>query len=223
MKNRFYLACFRDNVGANVGFHAIDGKGYVTDIDKAHQYTLEQAQRAWDCGREFDQPISADHIDSQTVWKVDCQYIPHLSFADPKYQEYVAFQKGRWNGNDVFWITESGMPTVDFSKAKRFSLDIAKGYAYDEELVYVPFERADKVKRRTFDYSKFNARTMVQGAGLKMPDWLKRKKRRSNNPKVRWNCPCCGKINWQLNPYDFDGCSDITCDEYRGIQNYFVA
>lgn len=31
----------------------------------------------------------------------------------------------------------------------------------------------------------------------------------------RWNCPKCGKINWQYNQYDFDGCSDTMCDEWR--------
>lgn len=43
MKDRFYLACFRDNVGSNVGWHCIDGKGYSTDVSKAHTYTREQA------------------------------------------------------------------------------------------------------------------------------------------------------------------------------------
>jgi len=76
MKNRFYLACLRDNVGDNVAFHSANGNGYPTNVSEAEIYTLEQAQNAWENGRGFDQPISADHVDALTVWKVDCQYIP---------------------------------------------------------------------------------------------------------------------------------------------------
>lgn len=43
MKNRFYFACLRDNVGSNVAFHGHNGSGYPTDLDKAETYTLEQA------------------------------------------------------------------------------------------------------------------------------------------------------------------------------------
>jgi hypothetical protein len=37
---------------------------------------------------------------------------------------------------------------------------------------------ADAVKRRTFNINDFNRRTMLQGAGLVMPEWLKKYNRR---------------------------------------------
>ncbi|HAK9541006.1 hypothetical protein [Escherichia coli] len=84
-------------------------------------------------------------------------------------------------------------------------------------IVWLPFSIADAAKRRTFNINNFNRRTMVQGAGLVMPDWLKKQNRRkkSRSGKVRWNCPHCGKITWQYSPYDFEGCSDYNCEGWR--------
>jgi len=47
---------------------------------------------------------------------------------------------------------------------------------------------------------------MVFGAGLKTPEHLKKAIRKKANPMTRFNCPECGKINWQHNPHDFEGC-----------------
>lgn len=216
MKKRFYLACFRDNVGANIAWHATNGCGYVTDLDRAHEYTLDEAQRAWDQAREYDQPISADHVDALSVFKVDCQRLPAdnvISGTGP----YVAFKKGSWSGNDVYWLTGSGASSLGFLDAKKLSKTEASslGCAY----IAVPFELADKAKRRTFDYNKFERRSMVQGAGLVTPPHIKKYKRRKPNPKVRFNCPSCGKLHWQYNPYDFESCNDSDCSEHASNQS----
>lgn len=210
MKNRFYLACLRDNVGSNVGFHAIDGRGYTTDLSKAHVYTREEAQQAW--SRDIDLPLSADHIDALAVWKVDCQCIPHSTTLKSGCDAYVAFQAKRWDGNDVYWLTEK-LPSTDFSKAKIFTPDQVS--ENEPGLVYLPYSLANEKKRRTFAASLINKRIHVQGAGIKTPDHIKRDSRRRDSGKTRWNCPGCGKIHWQLNPYDFDGCNDVTCDEWK--------
>ena len=57
-----YLACFRHNVGSNIGWPGFNGKGYTTHVDQAHVYTLEQAQVAWDNARSIDQPIAVHHV-----------------------------------------------------------------------------------------------------------------------------------------------------------------
>ena len=218
MKDRFYLACFRDNVGSNVGFHRKDGKGYTTNFEEAHVYTREEAQRAWDSGREIDQPICADSVDALTVYKVDCQYIPISTYIPRDVDEntvFVAFIARKWDGNDVYWCSETEHlgRSLDFSKAMQFkygSLPTLKN-----RNVYIPLEMAEKKKRKTFDFSKFDRRKMVQSAGLKQPEWLKQQKRRRDSGKTRWNCPSCGKISWQYNPYTFDGCKDMFCEEWR--------
>lgn len=211
MANRFYLACLRETVGSNMSFHCQNGLGYSSNIDKAQVYTLEEAQRGWELGRDIDLPISADAIDAATVWHVDHQYIPGQNIITPGCNEYVAFMKGRWNGNDVYWLSDM-MPTDDFSKARVF----AHPKESESGLVWIPFATADSKKRRTFNINQLNRRTMIQGAGLRMPAWLKRQQRRKVSAgKTRWNCPCCGKISWQYNPYDFDGCRDWKCADYK--------
>jgi hypothetical protein len=50
---------------------------------------------------------------------------------------------------------------------------------------------ADAVKRRTFNINDFNRRTMVQGAGLVMPEWLKKSiaDRRQKVERFSWRLP----------------------------------
>lgn len=207
MKNRFYLACLRDNVGSSVSFQCKEFRGYHTNVDKAHVCTLEEAQRHYDHAREYDLPISADHVDALTVWKIDHQYIPNETqpFTDI-HNTYVAFKKGEWDGNDVYWLNIDKCSTsTDFDDASVFGYPVAK--KLDPSYVVIPFCLADKAKRRTFDFRKLNKRTMVFGAGLITPEHLKKAKRKKENSKTRFNCPECGKINWQHNPYDFEGCN----------------
>lgn len=45
MSNRFYMMCLRETVGNNASFHCHNGNGYSSDIDRAHVYTLEEAQK----------------------------------------------------------------------------------------------------------------------------------------------------------------------------------
>lgn len=211
MENRFYMVCLRDTVGTNASFHCKDGLGYSTDIAKAHVFTREEAQHAWNCGREIDLPISADSVDAHAVWHVDHQHVPGETTIVEGCEKYVGFVKGQWDGNDLYWVFGANPPTTDFSRAT-----IIQPVDYTvPSLVWLPFHIADAAKRRTFNINLLDRRIMIQGAGLRKPDWLKHQQRRNPSGKVRWNCPCCGKISWQFNPYDFDGCSDRFCDEYR--------
>lgn len=214
MKNRFYLACFRDNVGSNVSFHCVDGKGYSTNIDKAHVYTLEEAQNEWDSAREYDQPISADHIDALSKWHVDHQYLPSKTVLNSPMNCYVAFKDRLWDGNDVYWLnTDTCTTSTDFDTANVF--DAEKAEKLDKSYIALPFHLADSVKRRTFDYRLFNPRLMVEEAGLVMPSRFKKKnQKKPSSGKTRWNCPSCGRLSWQFNPHDFMGCRNIKCDEW---------
>lgn len=209
LSNRFYLACLRDNVGSNVAFHNKDGRGYSTDVAKAHVYTREEAQAAWNRGREFDLPVCADRADAAAQWRVDCQVIPAVSPLPKNGQRYVGYKKGRWDGNDVFWHKKSGVPTTDFSEATVFS-----DLSVDPDLVWVPLDVADKAKRRVLSIERLDRRKMVQAAGLVTPEHIKRYKRRKDSGKARFNCPGCGQIVWQYNPHDFQGCNNINCDDW---------
>lgn len=209
---RFYLACLRDTVGNNVAFHGKNGRGYTSDIDKAECYSLESAQKAWNGGREFDIPLCADRVDELAVYHVDCQLLPCDSEGEPVAGKYVAFKKRKWNGNDVFWLGEDGEFTDDFSKAKVF-----ENAGINEDLVWVPFVMANAAKRRTFCVDLINRRKMTQAAGLRLPDHIKKFQKRKTSGKERWNCPSCGKISWQFDPHEFNGCRDMNCDEWKPV------
>lgn len=214
MTTRFYLACFRDNVGSNVAFQCKDFKGYHTNVDKAHVCTLEEAQDHFNHAREYDLPLSADLVDALTVWRVDEQYISRETqpFTDI-HNTYVAYEKGCFDGNDVYWLNIDACNTsTDFDQASVFGYPIAK--KLDPKYVVILFSMADQAKRRTFDFRKLNKRKMVQGAGLKTPDHMKKAKRRSTNPKTRFHCPSCGKINWQDYPHEFEGCNHCCSGMY---------
>jgi hypothetical protein len=209
MKNRFYMACLRDNVGSNVSFHRKNGSGYHTGIDQAEVYTKEEAQLAWNRGRDFDLPLCADQVDALAVWHVDCQLLPNETTIEPGCTEYVGFVKGRWDGNDVYWLTRNTVKT-DFNQAVSFEAP-----DQDPDVVYLPRHMAEKVKRRTIQIQNVNRRKMITAAGLVIPAHIKKAKRRKDSGLNRMNCPCCGRINWQLNPYDFSGCSNTDCAEWR--------
>lgn len=211
MSDRFYMACLRDTTGTNMSFHCANGQGYSTNVDSAHVYTLHSAQSAWEHGRDIDLPVSADCIDAMTVWHVDHQHIPGKTTLVDGCHAYVAFVKGEWDGNDVYWLADGSLPTTDFSKAATYTT----AREDSEGLVWLPFSVADAAKRRTFNINLLNRRKMTQGAGLRVPAHLKRKNKRQNTGKTRWNCPFCGRISWQLNPYDFEGCKNYTCEGSR--------
>jgi hypothetical protein len=202
-QDRFYLASLRDTVGGNMAFHAVGGRGYVTDVSKAHLFDLVAAQRAWDTGREFDLPVSANDIDRATVFHVDCQHISSATLIQADCERYVAFVPGRWDGNDVYWVQVDGEPTTDFSKARIFQpSEVHAG------LVFIPFDSAQRVKRPTFALALLNRRKSVLGAGLLTPDHVKRAQRKkSGSGKTRFNCPSCGRLSWQFNPDEFEGCN----------------
>ncbi len=173
----------------------------------------KKPKKPWNCGRDIDQPVCADSVDAMAVWHVDCQYIPTESLIESDCTAYVAYKKVA--GTATMF---TGFNTVDcqqMTSVKRPSL--ASPTKTNQGIVWLPFSIADAAKRRTFNINNFNRRTMVQGAGLVMPDWLKEQNRRkkSRSGKVRWNCPHCGKITWQYSPYDFEGCSDYNCEGWR--------
>lgn len=209
---KFYLACLRDNVGSSTAFHAVDGRGYTTNLDKAHIYSKQEAQRAWDNGREFDLPLSASMVRALSVRKADCQYVPTETLIERDCDDYLAYKKGKWDGNDLYWLSDYGQFCTDIEKAETLSIEQAIGGP--DHLVFIPKDHILKVSRLTFASSLINKRKMTQGQGLITPAHIKRQNRRVNNGKTRLNCPSCGRIVWQFNPYDFHSCKNLSCDKY---------
>lgn len=70
----FYLQDSRDYVGNDILFHAIDGRGYVTDLRKAQTFTKEKAMHMH-AMRSTDIPWPKAYIDARVRPAVDFQYV----------------------------------------------------------------------------------------------------------------------------------------------------
>lgn len=70
----YYMQDSRDYVGNDILFHAIDGRGYVTDLRKAQTFTKEVAMHMH-AMRSTDIPWPKAYIDAKTRPAVDMQYV----------------------------------------------------------------------------------------------------------------------------------------------------
>ncbi len=174
MKDRFYISCLQQNVGSNIAFHGANS-GYTTDVSLAEVVSKEVAQQYWNSGRSYDVPMAADLVDEHLIMKVDSQRIPCKSvFSAPKSeQQYVAFKRQMWDGNDVYWLTENALD-LDFQKAKILTINEAKKLS--DGFVVLPFHIAEQNKRPTFSVANYSPRKMTQGAGIVMPNHAKKRK-----------------------------------------------
>jgi len=216
-RNRFYKTSPHGGVGSSVSFHGINS-GYVTDLDKARVYTLEEAQEDVDHGRlrscnDDELFLSSDHVEELTTKRVDHQYVKlHYPESKDPNDEYVAYRKRVWDGNDLgFAISFKHDYSYDYSFAKVFCENELKNLSA-ELWEIAPKSHIDNVARRTFQSCNINRRKMISSAGIK---GIRQSRKREPSGKVRMNCTFCGKIAWQLNPYEFESCSDTYCEGYR--------
>lgn len=227
-EKRFYLSCTRDSVGTNEEFWALDGGGYTTNLDKAHVYTLEEAQDKWNRARVIDVPVDADKVDALARYRVDFQYLPAKSKLTSE-KEYVAYYRTNKDGNDVLWLTNKGCrgASYNFSDVTIFTKEQAIDELKDPEsiVVFIPLSLAESVKRRTVDACtvQSNYKKLITASGLITPDYVKkhrRSRKRISTDKTRFNCPECGRTNWQYNPDDFEGCK--YCDGHISVDWRFT-
>jgi hypothetical protein len=195
----FYLTSKHGCVGSCVMFHAIGGAGYVSDLSKAEVIGFDEAQK-WMNYRDGNTPLLKTLVDSLAVRRVDCQYVDveEMQKFDGS-MGYVKVISNRWDGNDILFNSENG-ETFNYSEAFVYG-SMKAGHPY------YPVSYLETISRKILRTSDVNERKMVTSAGIRKP-----KKKRPKSDRVRFNCPFCGKISWQFNPYDFEGCSDRCCE-----------
>jgi hypothetical protein len=184
MSQLFYLRDSRSDVGNSCMFWAKDGAGYTTNLDKAHVYTLEEAQRHFN-SRHTDVPLAKELVDELARVRVDHQCLKDDSSHKSAVAECVIRMGTRTDGNDVFWVTMLGH-SANYHKASLFTYQ-------------------DAIARRTFQASNINERKMITAAGMRKP---KRPRTRRTTGKTRGNCPDCGKVTWGFNPHEAYSCAD---------------
>jgi len=198
----FYLQDSRSYTGTNVVFWRTGGSGYGTNLDELEVYSLEDAQHQHN-RRDSDVPLLKSLVDKLSIVAVDCQVLPEVGTEDPKGQ-YVVQRKGYWNGNDIRFVRRYG-ETYNYSEAEVFTKSDAEDLFSDSES-YAIFSKTsiDKIARRTFQANNIDKKTMIKQAGIKL---VKPKRVRQTTGKTRGNCPECGKITWDYNPYENAYCA----------------
>ena len=202
MSELFYLRDARSNTGSNAVFWRKNGHGYGTNLDELEVYTLSEAQKRHE-GRNSDVPLLKSLVDIASISAVDCQVLPDSDGIDSGGQ-YIVQRKGHWNGNDIRFAGRYG-ETYEYEKAGIYTKEETEGHFSDQES-YAVFSKAalDNVARRTFQVGNIDLETMIKKPGIKL---VKPKRQRATTGKTRHNCPTCGKIVWDLNPYDAPYCS----------------
>ena len=198
--SQFYLRDTRSDVGANAVFWNKDGAGYGSDLDRLEVYSIDCARSRHE-DRETDVPLLKSLVDELSISRVDHQHVKsELIGASDSDDKYVVRVNGMVSGNDIGFCSDAA-PTYDFKLARVYGLEELESPVFKDKSLYsiYSFSDIENVARRTFPSERFDALTMCKRAGIK----LKRPKRqRPTTGKTRGNCPVCGKITWDYNPYE---------------------
>lgn len=146
MTAEYLLACERDSVGSNLAFHAIDGRGYTTNIEQAHTYTEGEMYLRAAALREFEFFVDKDRVFENAVWKVDSQYIKH---EDPQKTvgPWLAYKKRAWDGNDVYFLSAKGETSSCLLNAVEFAKPVED---LSQTFGFISKALVDQIKRKTF-------------------------------------------------------------------------
>jgi hypothetical protein len=205
MSKLFYLTSRHGDCGDVVMFHAVNGAGYVTDLSKAHKFTLEAAQI--ELGHDIKSlPLFVDEVDKVAIRSVDSQYIKEQEKREP-FDSYVVKVDRQWNGNDIAFI-KGRSHTFNYNDAESFTYDAAMREFVGTRNTILSKTYLDTICRPVIHRQQIDTRKMITGAGVK---YKKPRKKKEGTGKTMMNCPKCGRIHWQFNPYDFDVCSNINC------------
>ena len=200
-ENKFYLRDTRSNVGSTCMFWAKGGAGYVSDLDKAEIFDEEAAQKYADQQRHFI-PLSKAWVDAAATVRVDMQLLElNVDFSEGIIiHRYV----GQYDGNDIFFDDGDGGYAADYSKAKVYVSVEALAQLSNQSGAVLSKAFLDSICRRTVQAKNINHRKMITAAGIR---YRAPRKKRETTGKTRGNCPGCGKITWDHNPYESAYCS----------------
>lgn len=198
MENEFYLRDTRSDVGSTCMFWAKGGCGYSSDLARAEVFSREEAQKYADRQCHFI-PLSKLKVDAVSTVRVDMQNLE----LNVDFSEGVIIHRNcnNYDGNDIYFEDGNGGVTANYEEAKAYSLDddFSKlpGFALSKSFL-------DTICRRTLQAENVNHRKMITASGIK---YRAPRKPRCTTGKTRGNCPICGKITWDYNPYENAFCS----------------
>jgi hypothetical protein len=110
-------------------------------------------------------------------------------------------------GNDILWWAINGAGyTCDIRKAHVFTREEAVSH-HKSRRSDIPWPKSyiDGKTRPVVDMQNVKIEDAIKGHKIRI---LKEKRERYKMGKTRGNCPVCGKITWDYNPYENAYCKD---------------
>lgn len=205
--SEFVLQDSRGNTGDRLMFWAKDGAGYTTNLDQAQRYTREDAASQNE-SRESDLPWPLAYLVERMELAVDCQYLkPEAVDAGVQTAERgYLYAGGKWNGNDLYWLTNDGDVTSDFRRAHAFPINIAKSMAAPKHhnVHLAPADLVESLARKVVSSGKVKHKEALRGTGVilaKPPKYRAQRDRCDHcgvfisNAQRFQDCPKCGGDN----------------------------
>ncbi|WP_415913312.1 hypothetical protein [Neptuniibacter sp. QD37_11] len=215
-ENEFYLRDTRSNVGSSCQFWRKGGCGYTTDLSDAEVFDFDGAQRHASDQGDFI-PLSKKQVDELATIRVDMQL---LNDETQDYSMGFVIQRriNDYDGNDIFFEGIEDGSTVKYSDARVYQASELEEHAGRENVRILSKSYLDRICRPTLQFKNVNRRKMMTSAGIR---YRAPRKPRPSSGKTRHNCPTCGKIVWDYNPYEAPYC-DIFCEPvgYRRHEEY---
>jgi len=204
---KYFLTSRHGGVGSTIMFHNKDERGYGSDIENLEKYTAEQAQRRHDQFGRKSLPLLVSKVIESSKRRVDMQYID-VADGMPKNKNEICVVSipSSYDGNDIEFIKSGSGRTFNLDEAE--AKPACEFKKLGSQAVFWRLEYLLEKSRLTMQYENLNTRTMCRGVRLK------RKYQKRDSGKTRWNCPSCGQISWQYDPYDFEGCKNINCNDW---------
>lgn len=192
----FYLRDSRSNVGSCAIFWAERG-GYTSNLDAAEKFTKEKAVSLYN-SRDTDIPLPCNEVYQYSYLAIDMQCIdddPYLAVG----ADCVAYVEGRYDGNNIPFKADSGTT---------YMLAGASIFQFQKEM--------PKPGVMSLKYAESIARPVVNAGTIDdlTRGWFRRhkikmvKKRRPPSDNNQFNCPDCGRLVWDRNPYSDGRCRD---------------
>lgn len=110
-------------------------------------------------------------------------------------------------GNDILWWALNGSGyTADMSRAQAYTREDALSM-HKDRITDIPWPKKyiDDNTRPVVDMQRVRIKDALKGTGVKL---IKPKRKRPTTGKTRGNCPDCGKITWDYNPYENAYCKE---------------
>jgi hypothetical protein len=195
-------------------FHNKDELGYGTDLKKLETYTKEQAQKFMDYQDGSLMLLKAE-VDKLSVKHVDMQYLDSDKGKPSELDELCVVQiDNKYDGNDIQFFAELGV-TFDLSKARVVSYKFALSFLNKNTTIW-RVSYLESISRDTFQAGLINKRKMITAGGVRY-----RTPRTENvSGKARGNCPVCGKLTWDFNPYENAFCGWECEDTHKYINRW---